>query len=241
MDSLAHRRIVSATYYTSYSKGTGIAGLLARHSPLIEVPLYFVYSRAPPDSNVLTRSVFGLLGMTLLVVFMTGIRQLVKDTAYEWVGSLAATAGVAWVTVLFVSTGLEVGAVIAADEPIDPTITVTGTYILYGTISRLLEGLFLASLGYTVLRSGLLPRWTGWTAYLLAMVNFAFVPSLFFGNNPANFYAANGWGTTASMGAVTMLWLLAVNIAMLVTRPRLPQAVVGERGPAAVGSLGSPN
>ena len=213
-------------------RATGVAGLVAAILTLIEVPLYFVYSGPPPDSNVLTRSVFGLLGMTLLLVFMAGFRHLVKDTAYAWVGSLAATAGVAWVTMLFVSTGLEVGAVIAADKPIDPTITVSGTYILYGTISRLLEGLFLASFGYTVLRTGLLPRWTGLSAYVLAVINFAFVPSLFFGNNPANFYAANGWGTTASMGAVTMLWLLAVNVATLVTRSRQSQAVAHEHAPA---------
>ena len=212
-------------------RATGVAGLLAAILTLIEVPLYFVYSGPPPDSNVLTRSVFGLLGMTLLVVFMAGIRQLTKDSEYEWVGSVSATAGAAWVTVLFVSTGLEVGAVIAADKPIDPTIAVTGTYILYGTICRLLEGLFLTSLGYVVLRTGLLPRWVGRSAYALAAINFAFVPSLFFGNDPANFYAANGWGTTASMGAVTMLWLIAINVAMLATRPRVPAAGQPVRNP----------
>lgn len=211
---------------------TGIAGLVAAICTLIEVPLYFIYSGPPPDSNVLTRATFGLVGMTLLVVFMTGIRHLMKDTAYEWVGALAATAGLAWVTVLFVSTGLEVGAVIAAPGPIDPTITVTGTYILYGTIARLLEGLFLASFGVAVLRTGLLPRWAGWSAYLLAAVNLAFVPSLFFGNDPANFYAANGWGTTATLGALTMLWLLVVNITMLATRSR--RSLVPERAHASV-------
>ena len=213
---------------------TGAAGLVAAILTLIEVPLYFVYSGPPPDSNVLLRSVFGLLGMTLLVVFMTGFRHLAKDTAYEWVGSLAATAGIAWVTVLFVSTGLEVGAVIAADKPIDPTIAVSGTYILYGTIARLLEGLFLLSFGYAVLRTGLLPRWVGRSAYVLAIANAAFVPSLFFGNDPANFYAANGWGTTASLGAITMMWLIAVNIAVLRTRDRVARTVPRAHDPAVV-------
>jgi len=192
----------------------GVAGLIAALLMLVELPLYFVYDGAPPDSNVLTRSLFGLTGLTLLVVFISGLGYLLKRTAYEWVGALAATAGLLWLAVAFVGTGLEVGAVIQAPEPIDPTITVSGTYILYGTVSRLLEGLFLAALGLAVLRTTALPRWIGRSAWVLALINFVFVPSLFFGNTPANFYAANGWGTTATVGGFTMLWLLAVGFTM---------------------------
>ena len=57
-----------------------------------------------------------------------------------------------------------------------------------------------------------LARWIGRSAYVLAAINLAFVPSLFFGNTPAHFYAANGWGTTALMGAILSYWLLAVGI-----------------------------
>ncbi len=71
---------------------------------------------------------------------------------------------------------------------------------------------FLTALGLAVTRTGLLPRWTGRSAYVLAGINLAFVPSLFFGNTPAHFYAANGWGTTALMGAILSYWLLALGI-----------------------------
>ncbi|MGW0582364.1 hypothetical protein ACWD25_42025, partial [Streptomyces sp. NPDC002920] len=50
------------------------------------------------------------------------------------------------------------------------------------------------------------------SAYVLAGTNLAFVPSLFFGNDPAFFYAANGWATTALMGAVLSYWLLALGV-----------------------------
>lgn len=209
MDAKAIRRV------------TGIAGLIAALLMLVELPLYFVYDGAPPDSIVLTRSLFGLAGLTLLVVFISGLGHLLKQTAYDWVGTVAATAGLLWLAVAFVGTGLEVGAVIQAPAPIDPTITVSGTYILYGTVSRLLEGLFLAALGFAVSRTAILPRWIGRSALLLALINFGFVPSLFFGNTPANFYAANGWGTTATVGGLTMLWTLAVGIAMAVRRPTI--------------------
>ena len=146
---------------------------------------------------------------------MTGSRELVKrvSPAYEWAGSLAYSTGLVYATIILVSSGLEAGAVIAIDHSIDPTIDVSGTYILYGSISRLLLALFLTSIGYIIARTNLLPRWTNRSAYVLAGINLAFVPSLFFGNTPADFYAANGWGTTASMGAILSYWLLALGIA----------------------------
>ncbi|MFQ6327845.1 hypothetical protein ACLMAL_17135 [Nocardia sp. CWNU-33] len=57
---------------------------------------------------------------------------------------------------------------------------------------------------------------------VLALINIAFVPSLFFGNTPADFYAANGWGTTASVGGLTMLWILAVGCTLTTTPQQAP-------------------
>ncbi|MFD3506721.1 hypothetical protein [Nocardia sp. NPDC058666] len=198
---------------------TGAAAFLGAGCTLIELPLYFVYAGAPPDANVLTRCLLGLVGITLFIVFMSGVAYLVKhrDPEREWFGSLAATAGTAWLTVVLVSTGLEIGAVIAAPEPIDPTISVTGTYVLYGTVSRLMEGLFLVA--FAIAAARLLPRWCIAASWALAAVNFAFVPSLYFGNVPADFYAANGWGTTATVGGFTMLWLFAIGAALYRTAP----------------------
>lgn len=202
---------------STLQRTVGLAGLVTAVLILVEVPLYFVYSGPPPDGNVLTRTLFGLVGLTFLTVFMTGLRSVVTagGSPMEPVARLMTAAGLMWVTIEFVSKGLETGAVIAAPEPIDPTIAVTGTYLLYGTITRLVEALFLVAFGFAVTHDRALPRWTARTAYLLAAINLAFVPSIYFGNDPANFYAANGWGTTASMGAVFMLWLLAVSVAVI--------------------------
>ena len=41
---------------------------------------------------------------------------------------------------------------------------------------------------------------------VLAVINLALVPSLFFGMNAAFVYAANGWGSVASIGAVNLIW-----------------------------------
>ncbi|KAA8886091.1 hypothetical protein F3087_26145 [Nocardia colli] len=210
MDSTVIRRI------------TGAAGLVATILMLVELPLYFVYSGPPLDWNILTRSMFGLIGNILLVVFMIGLPQLLKERGpqYAWIGSISAAAGLMWLTVTSVATCLEVGAAIAAPDPIDPTIAVTGTYLLYGSLSKLLIALFLTAFGFAIAGTALLPRWTRWTAFGLAVIHLIFVPSLFCGNDPANFYAANGWGTTASTGGLTILWLLAVS-ATLLRAPKL--------------------
>ncbi|SOD81164.1 hypothetical protein [Streptomyces sp. Ag109_G2-15] len=193
---------------------TGLAGIAAAAAFIVEVPLYFIYSGPPPDSNVLARLLIAMVALAFLVVFVTAFRELVKrvNPAYEWVGTMAFATGLVYATITLVSSGLEAGAVIAADHPIDPTITVSGTYILYGAIGRLMLAVFLITVGYGICRTNLLARWTGRSAYVLAGANLIFVPSLFFGNNPAHFYAANGWGTTALMGAILSYWLLALGI-----------------------------
>jgi hypothetical protein len=210
---------------------TGLAGIATAACFIVEVPLYFLYSGPPPDANVLTRLLIGIVALAGLIPFVTGFRELIKQVspAHEWVGTVVFATGLVYATVTLVSSGLEAGAVIAADHPIDPTITVSGTYILYGSIGRLLLALFLATIGYAVTRANLLPRWTGRTAYLLAAVNLAFVPSLFFGNTPAHFYAANGWGSTALMGALLSYWLLAMGISTYRS--------AGRRTPAAAPAL----
>ncbi|WP_241826911.1 hypothetical protein [Streptomyces graminilatus] len=199
---------------TTFRRLTGAACIAAAVALIVQVPLYFVYSGPPPDANVLARLLVGIVALAFLIVFVTSFRELVKrvDPAHEWVASLACSTGLAYATITLVSMGLEAGAVIATDHSIDPTIDVNGTYILYGSISRLLLAMFLAATGRTIARTNLLPRWTARSAYALAVVNLAFVPSLFFGNTPADFYAANGWGTTALMGAILSYWLLALGI-----------------------------
>lgn len=204
-------------------KFTGFSCLAAAVAFIVEVPLYFVYSGPPPDSNVLARLLIGILALGCLLLFMTGFRELIKSVSpqHEWIAGIASTAGLAYVVVTLISSGLEAGAVIATDHPIDPTIAVPGTYILYGSIGRMLLGTFLVAFGYAISRSQALPRWTSRSAYVLAAINFAFIPSLFFGNKPAFFYAANGWGSTASVGAILSYWLLAMSVSTIRSTRRL--------------------
>ena len=196
---------------------TGWFGIIASAFIVLQVPLYFLYSGAPPDGNILTRSLIGVTGCTFFVVFFVALRQLVNkvNPAYEWVGGILQAAGLTWVAMVFVPQSMEAGAAIVTKHNIDTTTEgpfAGAQYLMQGGISRLLMALFLVTLSVLVFRIRLLPRWVGHSAYVLAAINLAFLPALYFGDDAAHFYSAQGWGTTASMGALWSLWTLAVSI-----------------------------
>lgn len=204
---------------TMIRKYTGLFGILASVFIVVQVPLYFIYE-TPPDWDILTRSLIGITGCTLYIVYFIGLRQLIRhvNPAYDWIAAIVQTAGVLWVAMVFVPQSMEVGAAISVSHDIDTTAEgpfAAAQYLMQGAVSRLLMGLFLIALGIAVSRLGLLPRWVGRSAYVLAAINLAFLPAVFFGDNPADFYSAQGWGTTASMGALWSLWTLAVSISTL--------------------------
>lgn len=215
---------VETTGLSTHYRLTGMFGVIASALIVAQVPLYFLYSGAPPDWNILTRSLVGLVGCTFYLVYFVGLRILIQRVAptHEWTAGLIATAGVLWVAMVFVPQSLEAGAAISVDRDIDTTTEgpfAAAQYLMQGAISRLLMGLFLIALGMVVTRTAVMARWVGRSAYLLAVINLAFVPALYFGDDADHFYSAQGWGTTASMGALWSLWTLAVSIS-LIRQPR---------------------
>ncbi|MFG1608574.1 hypothetical protein [Actinoplanes sp. NPDC049265] len=220
-------------------KRTGLFGLISSLLIIAQVPLYFVYE-TPPDWNIITRSLIGATGCTLFIVYFTGLRQLIArvDPAYDWPATVTHMAGLLWVAVVFVPQSMEVGAAISVDHDIDTTKEgpfAAAQYLLQGAVSRLLMGLFLIAFGICVTRLRLLPKWVGRSAYVLAAVNLAFVPAVYFGDDPADFYSAQGWGTTASMGAVWSIWTLAVSVSMLRSARRAGPGAASTQAAAQAG------
>ncbi len=198
---------------------TGLFGVVAAAMIVVQVPLYFMYE-TPPDWNILTRTLIGLVGCVFYLVYFVGLRLLVErtDSALDWLAGLLQTAGLLWVAMVFVPQSMEAGAAISVDKDIDTTTEgpfAAAQYLMQGAISRLLMVLFLVTLGMVVARTGLFRRWVGRSAYVLAAINLAFVPAIYFGDDAADFYSAQGWGTTASMGALWSIWTLAVSISMV--------------------------
>ena len=201
---------------------TGTFGMIASIVLLLQVPLYFMYPGPPPDWNILTRILLSIVGSTILIVFLAGFRQVVSRARpdYEWIATTFFAAGLAWMIVGVVAQSMEAGTAIASAAPIDPTIDgplAPGQFLMYGSIGRLLTSLFTAAAGFAILGTRLMPSWTGRMAYAVALVNIAFVPSLYFGSDAATFYSAVGWGTTASAPTLVILWILTVSLVMVRT------------------------
>jgi hypothetical protein len=75
----------------------------------------------------------------------------------------------------------------------------------------------LASAGYATLATGVLPRWTGWAAYVAAVVNLVAAPSIFGGTDYTGFYTASGYVTFIGQGAM-VIWFLIASVSMLVVK-----------------------
>jgi hypothetical protein len=210
---------------------TGWSGVVIGLLGTALVPLYFMYPGPPPAWNVLTRNLVGLITCALLIVFVTGLREVLRhaDSRYDWVANLVHSAGLVYVTVALVGISLEVGAVLGApDGTLDPTIhgpLAEGNMLLRGSVGRIVTAVLLTAAGYAILHTGALPKWAGQSAYVIALVNLAFVPSLYFGKDAAQFYSAVGWGNTALTATFFLYWILACSIAML----RKPRAVAAKR------------
>ena len=159
-------------------------------------PLYIVPGTPPPfqdtasyiaywTSNsglVLTRVLLDLFECTCLLVFAAGLRHLIRQARaeYEWVGTLAFGALLALSTVTLAAASLEGGqALDTIGGQASPTAIRAlgeGYLLIYQSIGCLLIALFSAAAGYATLGTGVLPKWTGWLAYVAAALNLVAVP-----------------------------------------------------------------
>ena len=220
---------------------TGVCGTLTGALALVVVPLYFIYSGPPPAWDVLTRTLLSIPMLVALLMFFTGARHLIRaaSNGNDTIATLIYGAGLTYVAVTLVSESLEAGVPLyTPNGALDPTIDgplAAGMVLIHGPIARVLMAIALIGIGYAVSRTRMLSRWVTVTGYLLAALNLAFLPSLYFGMNPAHFYAANGWGSTASISSVFFYWVAAVGIAIL--RRRDPLEPTASRATAGDGVL----
>jgi hypothetical protein len=225
MEELAVRRITAAS------------GLFAGVTLFAGVPLYFTHHGPPPASNVLTRDLIGLLTCAGLLVFMAGFSHLARrlSPAAEFGSSLASGAGFIFLGVVFVTLSLEAGVVFGSpDGSVDPTIDgplAHANMLAHGPIKRLLTAIYLFAAAYAAARAGLLPVWLRRAGQLIALINLAFVPSLFFGTDPTQFYAVHSWANAALTGSLLMYWVIAASIILLLPaakrrEPHLPGGAV---------------
>jgi hypothetical protein len=206
----------------SLRRRTGIFGLVASLISLTQLPLYFMYSGAPPQWNVLTRILLSIIGASILIVFLAGFRLVIREGRpdLEWAATIVLVSGLMWLTFSLVAQSMEAGTAIVSKVPVDPTIDgvlAPGQFLLFGSIGRAMTTLFLSASGLAILRGRFMPAWLGRLAWIIALINLAFIPAMFFGPDAAQFYSAVGWGTTATVPSLVVCWILIGSIILIRT------------------------
>jgi hypothetical protein len=201
-------------------KITGIFGILCFAGMPITMILYFMYD-VPPIWNVLLRVLVVIINSVMVLIFFTGFQHIIKtiQKKYEWLITLMYNTVCICIAIIFVAHSLEAGGVLnSAGTSIDATqegILAQGTFLLYGSISRLLMAIYMSIIGIITLKTKIFPLWIGRLAIIIGIINLLFVPSMFFGTNNADFYSAAGWGNAAITHSLFVWWVLIMGIALL--------------------------
>jgi hypothetical protein len=203
---------------------TGIFGILAFATVPISMVLYFMYSGIPPVWNVLLRTLIALFSLLFELIFFTGFQQTIRKIIKEnnWLIVLMYNTVCICIATNFVAHSLEAGGVFnPAGTAVDATqdgLLAQGNYLLYGSIGRLLMATFMTLVGIITFETKIFPKWTGWIAIIIGIINLTFVPSLFFGTNAGDFYSAIGWGNSALAASLFTWWTLIAGIILIKDR-----------------------
>jgi hypothetical protein len=172
---------------------------------------------------VFTRILLGLILYVTLMVFAVGFRDLIRraDAEYEWLGTLSVIAMAVWTGVTLVANGLEGGAALDtlsgdADPSVVRTLTMGYLLIYNGAIAFVMTAFYLGAVAYATLATRILPRWTGWLAYIAMGLCVISIPAMYGGAvDPAGFYNAGGWGPAIIANFPPLLWFLVVGILLV--------------------------
>ena len=122
----------------SLRRNTGIFGLVATLISLTQLPLYFMYTGAPPQWDILTRVMVSIIGSAIFIVFLTGFRLVIRQASQEmeWASTIALVSGLMWLTFSSVAQSMEAGTAIVSKIPIDPTVDgvlAPGQFLMFGS------------------------------------------------------------------------------------------------------------
>ncbi len=162
--------------------------------------------------------------MACILVFLAGFRHLIRKAREdaEWVATLIFGTGLVLVAITLVADSMEGGTaldtVAGRADPTAITALTEGYLLLFGSIGCILFALLSAAAGYATLLTSVLPRWTGWLSYAVAILNLAAIPSIYGGTDAAGFYTAAGWGVAVIATFPWLIWALIVSILLIRSR-----------------------
>ena len=216
---------------------TGACALASVAVFFIEFPLYLIRSPFPglaasnklPDfaahnaTNIMSCIFLDLIILTLLMIFIAGVRHVIRqgNPQHEWLANLFFGVGLVYVTLTLVADCLQASTVVdALNPPADGAVIramMESMLLMYGAVALWLMALLFAILSYVTLLSGALPRWSAWVGYACALACLAFVPTMFVHHiDLYGFYNPAGWGAEAIANCFPLaVWMITVGILMI--------------------------
>ena len=164
--------------------------------------------------------------MACVIVFLACFRQLITQSRNDlnWIADLAFGAGLVFVGVTLVGDALEAGTALdtigARPDPSALRALTEGHTLMFGAIGCILIALVASASGYMTLASGVLPRWTGRLAYVVAILNVLAIPTAFGGTSDRSFFSAGGVGVAVFATFPWLAWVVAVGVVTIRGRRR---------------------
>lgn len=170
---------------------------------------------------LLTIALLDTLNVACFLIFLTGLRHLIRQARadYEWASMLVFGVGLVLGTLTLVFDALIGGSALDTVGKADPAAVrglTEGGALLAGSLGSIIAALFLASAGYAILATGVLPELAGWAGFAAAFLNLVTVPAIYGGTDFGGFYTATGYAPLIFGTLTYVIWLFITGISTLI-------------------------
>lgn len=222
---------------TSFWRWTGVFALAVVVDTWVQFPLYSMVGTPPPAYNgaafaehlyairtvAFTRVILDLALYVAMMIFAARFAQLIRMARpdFGWLATLVFGSAAVWMGVTLVADGLEGGATLDTlggnADPSAVRALIAGTLLIYnGSTAFVMTALFVGAAGYATFITGILPRWTGWLAYVAAALCVLSVSVIYSGPlDYTGFWNPGGWGPAVVANFPPLMWFLVVGIVMV--------------------------
>jgi len=210
---------VGIAYVVMQLVGVGLM-LMAGNPPSFDDPKKYADFISSGSSLFLGDAVLTGVATVLLMVFVIGIRGVIRSAGegWEWAAALSYGATLVVAAIAFTGAALEATTAMVSTAGTDPTTVRTAwavTNMLF-TFIYLPSALLLATVSYAALRTRALPNWAGWLGVVCGTLNLAAVLTVFGGTGS---YGPVGLLPLVLGFAPAGIWILGISVALLNVEP----------------------
>lgn len=156
--------------------------------------------------------------MANILVFLAGFRQIITHARHDlqWIADIGYGAGVLFVAITLVGDAMEAGSALdvvrlTPDASAIRALT-EGHAVMFGATGCVLLAVVSGSSAITVLASGVLPRWTGVVAWVIAVLQLFGLVTIFGGTSDRYWFSSGGVGVTITATFPWLAWVITVGI-----------------------------